>query len=228
MLIGLRGGHSPNCKGAIGYLDEQIECLKIYNRVAEILRNNGHTVIDCNSTESDANKDLTVGINKANSYSNMDYFLSIHMNAGGGTGCECWTYGSTSRANQMAARICTQLSSLGLRNRGVKYNSRWAEMKGVKAPNIIVETLFVDSKDDEAFYNTNFEKICIAIVKGIDETINSDIQTPSTPSTPSTPAIYRVLVDGTQVGAFGSKDNVGNKVKEELDKTPNKIEIIKK
>ena len=31
MKIGLRGGHSPNCKGAIGLIDEQVEVRKIYN-----------------------------------------------------------------------------------------------------------------------------------------------------------------------------------------------------
>lgn len=28
MKIGLRGGHSPNCKGAIGLIDEQAEDLQ--------------------------------------------------------------------------------------------------------------------------------------------------------------------------------------------------------
>ena len=226
MLIGLRGGHSPNCKGAIGLIDEQVECLKIYNRVAEILRSNGHTVIDCNSTENSINRDLTVGINKANSYSNMDYFLSIHMNAGKGTGCECWTYGAASRANQMASRICTQLSSLGLKNRGVNYNSSWAEMKSVNAPNIIVETLFVDREEDVNFYNSSFEKICVAISKGIDETISLDSKDETPESQPSN--IYRVVVDGTQVGAYSNKDNIINKVRTELDNAPNKIEVVKK
>ena len=38
MKIGLRGGHSPNCKGAFGILDEQAEVRKIYNETAAILR----------------------------------------------------------------------------------------------------------------------------------------------------------------------------------------------
>ncbi len=38
MKIGLRGGHSPNCKGAIGILDEQAEVRKIYNALVPMLQ----------------------------------------------------------------------------------------------------------------------------------------------------------------------------------------------
>ena len=38
MKIGLRGGHSPNCKGAIGLIDEQAEVRKIYNELAPMLQ----------------------------------------------------------------------------------------------------------------------------------------------------------------------------------------------
>ena len=49
MKIGLRGGRSPNCKGAIGLIDEQAEVRKIYNELVPMLQAVGHTVIDCNS-----------------------------------------------------------------------------------------------------------------------------------------------------------------------------------
>ena len=52
MKIGLRGGHSPNCKGAIGLIDEQAEVRKIYNELVPMLQAVGHTVIDCNSNAS--------------------------------------------------------------------------------------------------------------------------------------------------------------------------------
>ena len=37
MKIGLRGGHSPNCKGAFGILDEQVEVRNIYNAMVPLL-----------------------------------------------------------------------------------------------------------------------------------------------------------------------------------------------
>ena len=38
MKIGLRGGHSPNCKGAVGMLDEQVEVRKIYKALVPKFR----------------------------------------------------------------------------------------------------------------------------------------------------------------------------------------------
>ena len=38
MKIGLRGGHSQNCKGAIGLIDEQAEVRKIYNELVPTLQ----------------------------------------------------------------------------------------------------------------------------------------------------------------------------------------------
>ena len=59
MKIGLRGGHSPNCKGAFGILDEQVEVHNIYNAMVPLLHKLGHTVIDCNSHASDIYSELT-------------------------------------------------------------------------------------------------------------------------------------------------------------------------
>ena len=38
-MLALRGGHSPNCKGAIGLIDEQEEAAgsRIYNELAPML-----------------------------------------------------------------------------------------------------------------------------------------------------------------------------------------------
>lgn len=66
MKIGLRGGRSPNCKGAIGLIDEQAEVRKIYNELVPMLQAVGHTVIDCNSNASNVSGELSDGTNKAN------------------------------------------------------------------------------------------------------------------------------------------------------------------
>ena len=65
MKIGLRGGHSQNCKGAIGLIDEQAEVRKIYNELVPTLQAVGHTVIDCNSNASNVSGELSDGTNKA-------------------------------------------------------------------------------------------------------------------------------------------------------------------
>ena len=51
---------------------------------------------------------------------------------------------------------------------------------------------------------------------------------PSTPSTSSTSNVYRVIVNGTQIGAYGNINNIANAVKEQVKKGVAKIEVVKK
>ena len=51
---------------------------------------------------------------------------------------------------------------------------------------------------------------------------------PAQPQQPSTSNIYRVIVNGTQIGAYGNADNVANAVKEQVKKGVAKIEVVKK
>lgn len=52
---------------------------------------------------------------------------------------------------------------------------------------------------------------------------------PAQPSTPpSTSNIYRVIVNGTQIGAYGNVDNIANAVREQVKKGVAKIEVVKK
>lgn len=175
MKIGLRGGHSPNCKGAIGLRDEY-QCMQVlYRYVKTCLESWGHTVIDCNSNGWDESQELAHGVNVANS-NNVDLFISLHMNSyfGKGYGTECWTHSPSSRAEEKAKRICKNLSSLGWYNRGVKHDSSMYEMRKTDAPNIIVEVCFCDSEKDIAIWSpTSYEDMALAISSGIDPNITS-------------------------------------------------------
>ncbi|OOM82187.1 hypothetical protein CLPUN_04470 [Clostridium puniceum] len=51
MIIGLRGGHSSNCVGAVGIVKEYEQMQELYKAVSQVLTSYGHTVIDCNSNE---------------------------------------------------------------------------------------------------------------------------------------------------------------------------------
>ena len=51
---------------------------------------------------------------------------------------------------------------------------------------------------------------------------------PAQPQQPSTSNIYRVIVNGTQIGAYGNVDNICNVVKEQVKKGVSKIEVVKK
>ena len=148
MKIGLRGGHSPNCKGAFGILDEQAEVRKIYSAMVPMLQKSGHTVVDCNSNAYNVGAELSEGTNKANA-NGCDIFISIHMNAfnGAGNGTECWLYdGSNGVMNGIAAKICSNFASKGFQNRGVKYNTGYHDLNASAMPAMIVEVLFCDNR----------------------------------------------------------------------------------
>ena len=155
MKIGLRGGHSPNCKGAIGILDEQAEVRKIYNALVPMLQKAGHTIIDCNSNSDNVNGELTEGTNKANENA-CDMYITIHMNAssgGIGNGTECWLYnGDNDVMNTIADRINSNFAAEGYGNRGRKYSTGLHDLCASSMPAMIIETMFCDNTHDTELY----------------------------------------------------------------------------
>ncbi|BAO04867.1 cell wall binding repeat 2-containing protein (precursor) [Clostridium botulinum B str. Osaka05] len=190
MKIGLRGGHSPNCKGASGYLDEQSCVRELYYKLKPLLEAQGHTVIDCNSNASSVSGELSEGTNKCNS-AGCDLYIPLHMNAsnGQGNGVECWTYNSnSSTANAIGNRICSNLASLGLQNRGVKHNTGYHDTRAVKGQTCLIEILFCDNKhDSDIWRNAGINKIASLIASAIcNKTINTNSSNGnSTPSKPT-------------------------------------------
>ncbi|NCI19887.1 N-acetylmuramoyl-L-alanine amidase [Clostridium botulinum] len=170
MKIGMRGGHSPNCKGASGYLDEQNCVRELYYKIKPLLEAQGHTVIDCNSNASSVSGELNEGTNKCNN-AGCDLYIPLHMNAsnGQGNGVECWTYSSSSSiANAIGSRICSNLASLGLQNRGVKHNTGYHDTRAVKGQTCLIEILFCDNKHDcDIWNNVGINKIARLIASAI-------------------------------------------------------------
>ena len=170
MKIGLRGGHSPNCKGAIGVLDEQAEVRKIYSAMVPMLKAAGYTVIDCNSNSSTVNGELSEGTNKANS-NKCDMYITIHMNASGGAGhgTECWMYDAgNATMNAIADRINANFAAKGFTNRGRKYSTGLHDLNASSMPAMIVETLFCDNQHDANLYRKiGVNGIAKLIVSGI-------------------------------------------------------------
>lgn len=181
MKIGLRAGHSKNCRGASGLRDEWESMNVLYSYVADMLEANGHTVINCNSAASTQNGELSEGANKANS-EDLDLFISLHMNSFNGQACgvEAWTFGETSRANPVAKRLCDNYAKLGFYNRGVKYNSNYYEMRHIDAPNVIFETCFCDSAKDIAIWSSiPWETLALNICNAIEPNISLDGNAPA-------------------------------------------------
>ena len=172
MEINVHGGHNKYVTGAAKYLNELTEDRKVKNEVIRLLKAQGHTVYDCTDDSGKTQSaNLSNIVKKCNAH-DVDLDISIHLNAGGGTGVETWIYPGSSSKDE-AARICAKVSSaLGIKNRGVKNSSTLYVLKHTKAPAVLVECCFVDSKTDKEKWDAN--KCAKAIVEGIlNKTISS-------------------------------------------------------
>lgn len=172
MIIGLRGGHSVNCIGAVGIVNEYEQMQEFYKHISKVLISYGHTVIDCNSNGSTANAELSEGAAKANN-ANVELFVSLHMNAfdGNGNGTEALVSSENSKALPYAKKLCENFSQLGFKNRGVKYQKLY-EMNHIDAPNIIFELCFCDNKRDIEIYNQySWEQLAYKFCNSIDSNI---------------------------------------------------------
>ena len=196
-IYNIHGGHSLQCRGASGFLDEVNEDRKVKNKVIELLRSAGHTVYDCtDDIGRTQGQNLNNIKNKCNVH-NVDLDVSIHLNSGrndpngdGKTGgVEVWNYSNKTAA--ISDRICANISSaLGITNRGTKYTHGYFILNNTKAPAILVECCFVDDKDDYSHWNA--DKCSAAIVSGIlNAAVSAGTSNPKTSEKtpkPTTPA----------------------------------------
>lgn len=175
MKIGLRAGHSDNCTGAIGIVDEHEQMKKYYIAVKAVFEKYEHTIIDCNSNADTQTGELLEGATKANN-ANCDLFISLHMNAfdGSGHGCETLVSSVNSAAYPYAQRLVDNFAELGFTNRGIKFESLY-EMNHIKCGNIISEICFCDSQIDIDIYNQySWEKLAHILGNAIDSNIPKD------------------------------------------------------
>lgn len=177
MIIGIDKGHSTWDKspcGAIGLLNESKENRLVGDKVIGKLRALGHTVIDCScDSASDVNEQLAAIVNKANAQK-LDLFLSLHLNAGGGTGAEIYTT-NTSGAKQEAKKLIdTYCNKTGFKNRGHKYKELYV-LRHTNAPAMLLEMCFVDTENDfKRWNNLGVETIANIIVEGITGQVPSE------------------------------------------------------
>lgn len=179
MKLGINCGHTKSGvgSGAVGILNESQETRNVGYALMNMLRNAGHTVVDCTIDKaSSQNAYLSQAVNLANRQ-DLDYFISIHFNAGGGKGVEVYTYKGRQFAD--ALEVCQNISALGFRNRGVKEGTGLYVIRKTKAKSMLIEVCFVDTQSDAELYRkVGANQIATAIYKAI-----VDTNVPSAPST---------------------------------------------
>lgn len=207
MIIGVDCGHTLTGSGTgaegNGYKEQNLT-RELGNDVIKLLKQEGHTIVNCTIDKS--NQQLVDRVAIANKH-NLDLFVSIHFNScvndvkgdGKTTGVECLVSHTGTKAYDEAQRVCEKIAKLGFRNRGVKVHGSYV-LKNTKAPAFLIETCFIDDKDDMDLYTKKRSDVAKAIVEGI---LNKTI------SKPSTSTYYRVVI-----GSYKDK-NTATKVMNE-------------
>lgn len=190
MKIGVNDGHTISGigSGAVGIINESEQTRKVGNVVRRLLSERGHEAINC--TVNYANT-VTESLDKVVEQANredLDWFIAIHFNAGGGKGVEAYTY--EGRQYQDAIDICSNISKLGFNNRGVKAGTGLYVIRRTVAKSILVEICFVDTDDANKYLNIGYETIGKAIVDALCDTINTSLN-----NTPATKVISNNISD---------------------------------
>lgn len=169
MRIGVNCGHTVTGQpgsGASGYLVESDETRAVGYALMDLLRQQGHTVIDCTDDYANSTGENLRNICALANTQPLDLFVSIHFNAGQGKGVECWTYGSGDAG--CADKIKRNIAMLGFRDRGIKDGSHLYVIKYTTARAVLVEVCFVDTESDAKQYKKiGASNIAAAICEGI-------------------------------------------------------------
>lgn len=207
-------GHGGTDSGAVGNgLKEKDLTLQISNKINELLKEyEGITVKMSRST--DKTLSLKQRTDEANKWG-ADLLLSIHINAGGGTGFESFIYNGNVSSNTVKYRdtihneIMKELKNV--RDRGKK-KANFHVLRESKMPALLTENLFIDNKNDsdklkeQSFIN----QIAQGHVNGIVKVFGlKKKKTASKPSTNKGETFYRVVA-----GSFKNRKNADDLVKE--------------
>ncbi|MFL8709157.1 N-acetylmuramoyl-L-alanine amidase [Clostridioides sp. GD02377] len=174
MKVAVVPGHTLSGKGtgAVGYIDEGKENRILTNLIIKWLKLGGATTYTGKIDKSD--NYLSEQCQIANKQ-DIDLAVQIHFNANKTTlnpmGTE--TIYKTDNGKIYAEKVNSKLSTI-FKNRGSKKDTRglyW--LNHTKAPAILIETCFVDSKEDTDYYIRSKHTIAKLIAEGI---LNKDIK----------------------------------------------------
>ncbi len=162
-------GHGGSDPGAcLGSRAEANDVLRLSLRIAQLINANGSSAALTRVT--DATQSLATKVSIANSGS-FSYFVSVHRNAGGGTGIENYYYSGLS-STSTGAKLCTSIhnsmvnSGVWTKNRGIK-TAAYYVIKNTSMAACLLEVGFIDSATDNSIFDNHFETIAVSIANGM-------------------------------------------------------------
>jgi len=178
----ITGRADPGAVGPTGLRENDV-ALDMVQRVAHLLRSQGHTVLGATIGATDDRENLREAYQAANA-AHVDLFVSLHCNASpvrDAHGVEVWH--GASAASMMAARavlnhIAWDFANGGqwlkmphpLTNRGIK-RGNFAVLTRTHMPAILIELAFISNPGEEALLRDKYarEQFAQAIADGITE-----------------------------------------------------------
>ena len=166
--------------GAVGNgLKEQDITFAVAKKLSNLLTARGLTIKLSRST-----KETNLGTNNSsaiNARYNManewgaDYFISIHCNAGGGTGTETLYYKSDS-LNYATTIQDAFIKAMKLRDRGIKYTNNIGVIMHTKMPAILIELAFIDTGADALVLVNKQDDMAAALAAGFYELLGMEAE----------------------------------------------------
>jgi N-acetylmuramoyl-L-alanine amidase len=158
--------------GALGNgMKEQDITFEVSKLLGDILKKDFDIKLSRPTKETNLGTDNTTAINSRWQMSNSwgaDFFISIHANAGGGSGVETFINNNRSMAFGTTVNN-TYANVMGLRNRGVK-TGNFAVITHTHAKAILIELAFIDSpltNPDVNILRNKRKEMAQAIAKGV-------------------------------------------------------------
>ncbi|HLR41635.1 MAG TPA: N-acetylmuramoyl-L-alanine amidase [Pseudogracilibacillus sp.] len=201
-------GHGGSDPGSQAYgLQEKNVTLDIAKRIRSYLNKNytGHTIKMSRTTDKTVS--LSARTKEANRWG-ADFFLSVHINAGGGTGYEDYIHSSLSNTSQTAKyRTIIHdkiIKETKVRDRGKK-KANFAVLRTSAMSAVLTENMFIDTKADANKLKSSvfLNKLAKAHADGIAKAFKLKKKTSSKPPTkPGKETFYRVVA-----GSYKNRKN---------------------
>ena len=192
IMVILDNGHGFNCAGKRSpkwedgtQLFEYEFNRDIVNRIAEKLQklNISHFIL----VPEEKDISLTERVNRANKinkqYRNKCFLISIHANAGGGTGWEVWTSIGQTKSDDIATIMWQEMKTefpsekmrVDMADGDVDKEKNFTILYETKCPAILTENFFMDTEKDCKLImsNTGRQKIANAHVRAIQKVIDT-------------------------------------------------------
>lgn len=169
--IVISSGHGLYVRGANGILDEVDEARRVVEEVANELRHRG---IDVVTYHDDVSREQSENLNRIVDFHNSkarDLDVSVHFNAYEQVSKPMGTEVLYTTQKKLAATMSAAIADVGFIDRGPKQRTDLFFLNNTAMPSILIETCFVDSKEDANIYFENFAEICenIAAVFGSED-----------------------------------------------------------